>query len=52
MRQASHWGRDRLEKALSVLTDSDLSLRSAGQTAPQKAVMERTLIRLAMMGSR
>jgi DNA polymerase-3 subunit delta len=52
MRQASHWGRDRLEKALSVLTDSDLSLRSAGQTAPQKAVMERTLLRLAMMGRR
>jgi DNA polymerase-3 subunit delta len=51
VRQASHWGRDRLEKALTALTDVDLQLRSAN-TAPQNALMERTLIRLAMMARR
>jgi DNA polymerase-3 subunit delta len=50
-RQAGQWGRDRLEKALTALTDSDLQLRSAS-TAPQAALMERTLIRLAMMARR
>jgi len=50
-RQASHWGRDRLERALTALTDTDLQMRSAS-TAPAKAVMERTLIRLAMMARR
>ena len=51
VRQASQWGRDRLEKALTALTDVDLQLRSAS-TAPQNALMERTLIRLAMMARR
>ncbi|MGJ8587527.1 MAG: DNA polymerase III subunit delta [Yoonia sp.] len=51
VRQASGWGRDRLEKALTALTDVDLQLRSAN-TAPQNALMERTLIRLAMMARR
>ncbi|MFQ1702023.1 DNA polymerase III subunit delta [Loktanella agnita] len=51
MNQASRWGRDRLERALTALTDVDLQLRSAN-TAPQDALMERTLIRLAMMGRR
>ena len=51
MRQASHWGRDRLERALTALTDVDLQLRSA-DSAPQNALMERTLIRLAMMARR
>ena len=51
MRQASHWGRDRLERALTALTDVDLQLRSADST-PQNALMERTLIRLAMMARR
>lgn len=50
-RQASQWGRDRLERALTVLTDTDLQMRSAS-TAPAKAVMERALIRLAMMAKR
>ena len=50
-RQAGNWGRDRLERALTALTDTDLQLRSAS-TAPQLALMERTLIRLAMMGRR
>lgn len=47
-RQAGAWGRARLEKALTVLTESDLQLRSAS-TAPPGAVMERALIRLSMM---
>lgn len=51
IRQASHWGRDRLERALTALTDVDLQLRSAN-TAPTHALMERTLIRLAMMARR
>ncbi|MDB4111704.1 DNA polymerase III subunit delta [Yoonia sp.] len=51
VRQASHWGRDRLERALTALTDVDLQLRSAN-TAPPAALMERTLIRLAMMARR
>jgi DNA polymerase-3 subunit delta len=40
-----------LEKALTALTDLDLQLRSR-QDAPPAALMERTLIRLAMMGRR
>ncbi len=51
IRQASNWGRDRLERALTALTDTDLQMRSAGQT-PDRALMERTLIRLAMMARR
>ena len=50
-RQAGSWGRDRLERALTALTDTDLQLRSAS-SAPQPALMERTLIRLAMLGRR
>jgi DNA polymerase III subunit delta len=49
IRQAGAWGPARLETALTVLTDTDLLLRSAGQTAPAMAVMERALIRLAML---
>ncbi len=49
-RQAEHWGAARLEQALSILTDTDLALRSAGQTAPAMALAERALIRLAMLG--
>jgi DNA polymerase-3 subunit delta len=51
IRQASNWGRDRLERALTALTDTDLQMRSAGQT-PDRALMERALIRLAMMARR
>ncbi len=51
-RQAQSWGPARLEEALSLLTDTDLKLRSAGQTAPSMALMERALVRLAMMGAR
>lgn len=51
VRQASRWGRDRLETALTVLTDTDLQLRSAS-TAPQRALVERALIRLSMLAGR
>ncbi|RVT82106.1 DNA polymerase III subunit delta [Rhodobacteraceae bacterium CCMM004] len=51
LRQAQSWGAVKLEQALHLLTDTDLALRSAAR-APQMAVMERTLIRLAMMGRR
>jgi len=51
MRQAQKWGAARLEQALELLIETDLQLRSA-QRAPQMALMERTLIRLAMMGGR
>lgn len=51
LRQAQHWGLLRLEQALGILTDTDLQLRST-QRAPAMAVMERTLIRLAMLGAR
>jgi len=51
VRQAQGWGLHKLETALQMLTDTDLSLRSSAR-APQMAVMERTLIRLAMMGKR
>ena len=50
-RQASAWGVHKCEAALSLLLDTDLSLRSS-QKAPAMAVVERTLIRLAMMGAR
>ncbi|WP_224816848.1 DNA polymerase III subunit delta [Hasllibacter sp. MH4015] len=50
-RQAGRWGRDALEAALSMLVETDLTLRSGG-SAPQMAIMERTLIRLAMLPGR
>ena len=49
MRQAQAWGPDKLQTALTLLTDTDLALRSAGQTTPAMAVVERALIRLAML---
>lgn len=52
VRQASGWGMVRLEKALGMLTDTDLALRSAGKTAPDMAMVERVLIRLSMMARR
>ncbi|MDR9428992.1 DNA polymerase III subunit delta [Salibaculum sp.] len=48
-RQAGKWGRTRLEQALTYLTDTDLRLRSSSH-APAQALMERALIRLAMLG--
>jgi len=51
IRQANQWGVTGLERALTALTDVDLQLRST-DSAPQNALMERTLIRLAMMAGR
>lgn len=50
-RQSRDWGMHKLETALGILTDTDLQLRSAGQTAPAMAIIERTFIRLAMYGA-
>ena len=47
-RQAQHWGARTLERALTLLVETDLTLRSSSK-APTMAVMERALIRLAMM---
>ncbi len=49
LRQAQQWGAPRLEQALTLLMDTDLQLRSAGQTAPAMALVERALIRLSML---
>ena len=51
VRQAQTWGVFKLETALGVLTDTDLTLRSAGQTAPQMALVERAFIRLSMLAN-
>jgi DNA polymerase-3 subunit delta len=45
---ARAWGATRVEAALSLLMETDLTLRSSSR-APAMAVMERALIRLAMM---
>ncbi|WP_425051300.1 DNA polymerase III subunit delta [Psychromarinibacter sp. S121] len=50
-RQAQGWGAARLAQALEMLTDTDLQLRSAQQRAPAMALVERTLIRLSMLGA-
>lgn len=47
-RQANQWGMRALEQALALLVETDLTLRSTSK-APAMAVMERALIRLAMM---
>ncbi|PKP84480.1 MAG: DNA polymerase III subunit delta [Alphaproteobacteria bacterium HGW-Alphaproteobacteria-2] len=48
VRQARAWGVRRLEEALAILVETDLALRSS-RPAPQAALMERALIRLAML---
>lgn len=52
LRQAQNWSAARLEGALELLMDTDLTLRSAGQKAPQMALVERAFVRLAYMGRR
>ncbi|KIT16722.1 DNA polymerase III subunit delta [Jannaschia aquimarina] len=47
-RQARAWGATRLEGALALLMETDLTLRSSS-AAPQMAVIERALIRLSRM---
>ncbi len=51
-RQVISWRRDRLEQVISLLLETDLKLRSAGQTAPQMAQVERCFIRISMMGKK
>lgn len=46
--QAQRWGLARLERALATLTEADLTLRSSSN-APGMAVIERALLRLAML---
>lgn len=48
-RQAQAWGTAALEEAVSALLSADLTLRSASR-APQMPLVERVLIRLAMIG--
>lgn len=52
LRQAQGWGVAKLEQALTLLTDTDLQLRSAGQSAPAMALVERMLLRLSMLARR
>ncbi|SHJ02265.1 DNA polymerase III subunit delta [Wenxinia saemankumensis] len=47
--QAGRWGRAGLEKALATLIDTDLAIRAAARTAPDRALVERALIRLTLM---
>ncbi|MFT4149048.1 MAG: DNA polymerase III subunit delta [Paracoccaceae bacterium] len=47
-RQVQTWGVRALETAMALLVDTDLTLRSSSR-APGMALMERALIRLAMM---
>jgi DNA polymerase-3 subunit delta len=47
LRQAQAWGVEPLEKAIMQLLDTDLKLRSA-LTSPGHALVERTLLRIAM----
>ena len=51
VRQAQGWGQRNLETALELLIDTDLQLRSS-QRAPQMALLERCLFRLARLGER
>jgi len=51
LRQARGWGIERLEAALELLIDTDLTLRSASK-APQMALIERALLKLAYMARR
>ncbi|MDE0591071.1 DNA polymerase III subunit delta [Halocynthiibacter sp. C4] len=51
LRQAQRWGRPKLEAAITMLIDTDLQLRSTSR-APSMALIERTLIRVAMYGAR
>ena len=51
-RQVTSWSRGHLEQVISLLLETDLKLRSAGQTAPQMARVERCFIRITMIGKR
>ncbi|SOB95049.1 DNA polymerase III subunit delta [Rhodobacter maris] len=49
--QAQKWGMFRLDEALKVLIEADLTLRSSSR-APQMAVIERALMRLASIAAK
>jgi DNA polymerase-3 subunit delta len=49
-RQVEGWGRDRLEEALALIVETDLTLRSTSK-APGLALVERMLLRLAGLAS-
>ena len=51
LRQARALGVRRLETVLSILTDTDLALRSS-RPAPRQALLERAFIRIAMLAAR
>lgn len=51
MRQANQWGAPLLGEVLGQVVDTDLQLRSA-DSAPQKALVERLLIRIVRMRRR
>ncbi len=51
LRQAQGMGLRKIEEALGMLVETDLTLRSSSR-APAMAVMERTLIRLAQLARR
>ncbi|MFQ5623679.1 MAG: DNA polymerase III subunit delta [Paracoccaceae bacterium] len=50
-RQLGKWNAEALEKALQVLSDTDLALRSP-RPVPAEALLERAFLRIAMMTSR
>lgn len=52
LRQVRNWSVPKLEQALTLITDTDLELRSAGHHGPGMALVERLLIRLAMLAGR
>ncbi|MEM6563621.1 MAG: DNA polymerase III subunit delta [Pseudomonadota bacterium] len=50
--QSRLWGAEKLERAITELTNTDLQLRAAGQHAPGMALVERAFIRLAVLAPR
>ncbi|KPQ06012.1 MAG: DNA polymerase III delta subunit HolA [Rhodobacteraceae bacterium HLUCCA12] len=51
LRHAQRWRQDRIEQAMSDITETDLTLRSTSR-APLVALTERTFLRLATMAAR
>ena len=47
--QAQKWGPVKIKTAIKILTTTDLQLRSADQKAPEMPLVERHLIRIAML---
>ena len=52
LKHANIWGVVKLKQAMEMLIDLDLKLRSGGQLSPSAALVERTMIRLAIMAQR